>query len=163
MPSSELLLNPSASPRFLLSSCLLLSRGKASMSAGHGIELETAIQSEDGETMALASTAALLTRQLADSMEALERMQVESARRSQEMTKELPMLRCSFRKRSREGYCNAIRLACSLSNLENELASVKRQTHRSNCENPMIPPSPLVASSMSMSPLQLPVVALSMR
>ena len=79
------------------------------------------LQGEHAEGVSLAAEIALLAAELEESMAALERLQVQNAQAEQESAMELPMLRCAFRKRCREGYSNAMRLSCSLSVLEGEL------------------------------------------
>ena len=58
---------------------------------------------------------------LAQSESSLEEMQARSAADHAELARELPALRCAFRKRTREGHSNALRLACSLATLESEM------------------------------------------
>lgn len=117
------------------------------MSAGHSTELEAVLHAECAEARALASEAALLSQQLADSMVALEDLRIQGASRDQEVLKELPSVRCAFRKRGREGYCNAMRLAFSLHTLENEFLSAKRQVHESTAATKAMP-QPSAAASL---------------
>ena len=62
---------------------------------------------------------------LAHSESSLEEMQAQSAAEHAELARELPALRCAFRKRTRDGHSNALRAACSLASPQSgvELAS----------------------------------------
>jgi len=102
-------------------------RAKAATSAGNSAELEAVLKGELAEASSLAAETARLAAQLTESMAALEQLHVRSAQAELDMAVELPKLRCAFRKRTREGYSNALRYSCSLLTLENELDSTKRQ------------------------------------
>ena len=56
----------------------------------------------------------------------LEQMQARSAAEHAALASELPALRCAFRKRTRDGHSNALRLACSLTTLEAETVGLTK-------------------------------------
>ncbi|KAL3931221.1 MAG: hypothetical protein SGPRY_001217, partial [Prymnesium sp.] len=109
---------------------------KSSLSAGKSVELEDVLQGEQALTSTLTTETSLLTRQLSESMVALEKLKMQNAVQEQEVASELPMLRCAFRKRCREGYSNAMRLVCSLSILENELGTANEAFRSASPDTP---------------------------
>ena len=61
-----------------------------------------------------------IAAELAASTDTLEAMQMRSAEAASEVAAELPLLRCAFRKRMRDGLSSAMRLNCALVVLEGE-------------------------------------------
>lgn len=94
---------------------------KSSSSAGTARAHAEVLAAEQRERALLDAESQHLEATLAQSESSLEEMQARSAADHAELARELPALRCAFRKRTREGHSNALRLACSLATLESEM------------------------------------------
>lgn len=73
------------------------------------------------ERVSLDAEAQRLEETLTQSATSLERWQMQSVAQHAELASEIPALRCAFRKRTRDGHSNALRMACSLTTLETEM------------------------------------------
>ena len=67
-----------------------------------------------------------LAERLAESTSELEALQVRSCQADAEAARELPALRCAFRKRLRNGHSSALQLSCALAVLGNHSAKLER-------------------------------------